>query len=96
MPETTIVAHVFAKTDHVDHVKSELEKLIPLTRNEPGCLQYELHRDRADPSHFLFYERWESPAHLQVHMKSDHVKAYLQAAEGAVREVLLYETDGIH
>ena len=55
MANLTIVAHVIAKPESVELVKAELKKLIPITRQEEGCLQYDLHRDNDDPNHFLFY-----------------------------------------
>ena len=50
----TIVAHIHAVPGKEELVQSELEKLVPITRKEAGCLQYDLHRDNDDPTHFLF------------------------------------------
>lgn len=87
----TIVAHVHARPDHVDRVKAELEKLVPITRAEAGCLQYDLHQDNENPAHFLFYENWESRALWQAHMNAPHLTAYMKATEGAVAAFTLNE-----
>ena len=91
MPQLTIVANIHANPDQVDLVKSELEKLIPPTRAEQGCIQYDLHRDNADPAHFMFYENWESRDLWQAHMDNQHLKDYLDATEGAVEEFTVNE-----
>ncbi len=54
MAQLTIVANITAKSDQIDLVKSELEKLIDITLAEEGCLQYDLHQDNENPSHFFF------------------------------------------
>ena len=87
----TIVAHITAKSDQIELVKSELEKLIDTTRNEAGCLQYDLHQDNENPAHFMFFENWETRDLWQVHMNNQHLKDYLSATEGAVEDFKLFE-----
>uniref|UniRef100_UPI004048D7C0 putative quinol monooxygenase n=1 Tax=Shewanella sp. TaxID=50422 RepID=UPI004048D7C0 len=53
MSKLTIVATIIAKADKVDLVKSELLKLIDVTRAEEGCINYDLHQDHANPGHFF-------------------------------------------
>lgn len=91
MSKLTIVANIHAHPDRIDLVKAELEKLVPITRGEKGCLQYDLHRDNSNPAHFMFYENWESRELWQTHMAAPHLAAYMQATEGAVVEFVLNE-----
>lgn len=91
MSKLTIVAHIHANADKIDLVKSELEKLIPTTRAEEGCIQYDLHQDNVHPTHFMFYENWESRDLWQAHMNNQHLKDYMAATEGAVAEFTLHE-----
>ena len=91
MSKLTIVAHIKARSDKTDLVKSELEKLISITRAEPGCIQYDLHQDNDNPAHFLFYENWESRALWQDHMNAQHLKDYMSATEGAIDHFTLNE-----
>ena len=95
MSKLTIVANIHANPDKIDLVKTELEKLIPITRAEKGCLQYDLHQESENPTHFLFYENWESRDLWQAHMKAPHLVAYLEATEGAVSEFTLHEMSHI-
>ncbi len=96
MPKLTIVAHIRANPNKIDLVRSELEKLIPITRAEAGCIQYDLHQDNADPAHFLFYENWESRELWQSHMGNKHLKDYMTASDGAVDEFTLFEMSYIN
>lgn len=91
MAKLTIVANITAKEDKIDLVKAELEKLIPITRAEEGCINYDLHQDNENPAHFLFYENWESRELWRQHMESQHLKDYLGASEGAVEEFTVNE-----
>ena len=91
MPKLTIVAHITAKPDKVELVKAELEKLIPTTRAEPGCLQYDLHQDNEDPAHFMFYENWKSRDLWQDHMNAPHLSRFLAATDGAIEDLTLHE-----
>ncbi len=91
MSKLTIVANIKVAPDKLDLVKAELEKLIPITRAENGCLQYDLHQDNENPEHFLFYENWESRELWQTHMSAPHLAAYMEATEGAVAEFTINE-----
>ncbi|QQS55204.1 MAG: antibiotic biosynthesis monooxygenase [Candidatus Competibacteraceae bacterium] len=91
MTTLTIIANIHANPDQIDRVKAELEKLVPITRAEKGCLQYDLHRDNEDPAHFMFFESWESRELWQAHMNAPHLAAYMKATDGAVAEFILNE-----
>ncbi|MGF1764600.1 putative quinol monooxygenase [Aliivibrio kagoshimensis] len=91
MSTLTIVASIVAKPDSIELVKSELLKLIDLTRAEPGCLQYDLHQDNNNPAHFVFYENWLSHERLQAHLASQHIANYSAATQGSVESFVLNE-----
>lgn len=91
MTKLTIVANIRANPDQIALVKAELEKLVPITRGEKGCIQYDLHRDNSDPAHFMFQESWESRELWQIHMSAPHLAAYMKATDGAVAEFTLNE-----
>lgn len=86
MAALTVVAKVVAKSEAVAALKAELIRLIAPTRQENGCLEYRLHQDNQEPSVFIFYETWESPACLEQHMNSPHFKTYLAAVDGMIAE----------
>jgi len=91
MTKLTIVANIKANADKVDLVKAELLKLINITRAEAGCINYELHQDNTNPTHFMFYENWETRELWQTHMANQHLADYMAATESAVAEFTLNE-----
>lgn len=86
MPPVTVVAKVVARKEALDRVMPELLKLVPLTRQESGCIEYNLHQDNENPAVFIFYETWESAAALEQHMNSKHFKAYIAAVDGMIED----------
>ena len=91
MSQLTIVANIHVKPEHVEQVKAELLKLIPITRAEEGCIQYDLHQSNDKPAHFMFFENWSSRALWQTHMNAPHLSAYMAATEGLVAEFTVAE-----
>jgi quinol monooxygenase YgiN len=48
------------------------------SRQEPGCIEYHMLRDKQDPTLFMFYEIWASKAHLEVHAALPHMAEFAQ------------------
>ncbi|WP_194790020.1 putative quinol monooxygenase [Pseudomonas sp. UFMG81] len=46
------------------------------SRQEPGCIEYHMLRDKADPSLFVFFEVWASQAALDVHSALPHMAEF--------------------
>lgn len=80
----TIVANIHAKPEKTELVKTELQKLIKTTKSEKGCINYDLHQYNENPTHFMFYENWESRDLWQIHMNAPHLVEYMVATDGAV------------
>ena len=87
----TILAQITAAPGKETLVHGELEKLVPITRAEAGCIQYDLHVDNEAPGFFVFYENWESRELWQTHMNAPHLAAYMAATDGAVDSFVLNE-----
>ncbi|HEX9079285.1 MAG TPA: putative quinol monooxygenase [Desulfuromonadaceae bacterium] len=86
MPVVTVVATLVAKEAAVELVRTELLKMIEPTRQEPGCLEYRLHQDNADPRLFVFYENWQDQASLERHIATPHYTRYAAAVADALAE----------
>jgi quinol monooxygenase YgiN len=91
----TIIAKIEASLDQIVLVKAELEKLIEPTRQEEGCLQYDLHQDNERPEIFVFYENWKTRELWQAHMNNEHLKEYMLNTQGAVASFTLNEMSRI-
>lgn len=81
-PTLRVVARLAAFPDKVAELKSLLLSIIEPTRQEQGCIKYELLQNQADPTDFTFVEEWESAALLEVHLASTHIQAAVQQLDG--------------
>lgn len=54
---------------------------IAKTRQERGCLQYDLSQDPSAPESYLLYERWNNLDDLKAHLASEHIAAMQKATE---------------
>jgi quinol monooxygenase YgiN len=93
----TVVAALKAQPDKEARLRQELLNLIPTTRQEPGCLNYDLHVATDNPAHFLFHENWTSKQHLDDHLAQPHLTAFLAQAGTLLAEppqITLWEKIG--
>lgn len=84
--KVTIVARMRAKDGMEEQVRQELMSLVPQTRSEEGCINYELHQAAEDKALFMFYENWHSKEDLDKHFEMPHLKAFLGKAEEVLAE----------
>ncbi len=85
-----VIAHLIALPEKVEELKSLLLSIIEPTRQESGCIKYELLQNNNDPTDFTFVEEWESndllDAHLDdlldAHLASAHIQEGLRKLEG--------------
>ncbi len=87
----TVIARILAKPEKREFVKTELLKLIDITRAEEGCIDYILHQDNNNENLFLFYENWENKELWQAHINNAHMVAFIQATEGTLAEFIVHE-----
>lgn len=70
--------HVLALFTAAPGKEKELERaliaLIEPTRNEAGCIRYDLVRGLGKSAEFAFIEEWESAEHLDAHSQTAHVR----------------------
>ncbi len=84
-----VVARVIALPGKVEQVKSVLFALVEPTRQEEGCITYELWQNQEDPTDFTFVEEWQNQAMLNAHLASAHI----EAAESQLDSLLASEPD---
>ena len=56
--------------DDIEEVCGLLVEQGRLSRQEPGCLRFEVYHSQADPQVFILNERWESPEALDIHREA--------------------------
>jgi quinol monooxygenase YgiN len=82
----TVVATLKARPGQEETLRQELLALIPATRAEAGCLNYDLHRATDNPALFLFHENWTSKADLDAHLAKPHLQNFLAKAADLLAE----------
>ena len=70
----TIIARFKVKPGMEAQVKQNLLDMIAPTCAEEGCITYDLHQDKQDPSVFVLYEIWQSQAALDFHLETPYFK----------------------
>ena len=95
MAQLTIIATIHARSGHEKEVFAGLRSLIGPTRAEDGCVRYDLHCDLEDPTRFVFYETWESEAHLARHLESEHVTANRERTGPWIEELVLQRLERV-
>lgn len=69
-----VVAHLHAKPGSEGRLREVLESFVGPTRQEEGCLRYDLFVDLDHPHKFTFIEEWSSRAALEKHGQSAHIQ----------------------
>ena len=73
----TLVIHLKVKEGSEEKLEAAFAKAVKVTRQEKGNRAYDLNRDTKTPTAYLVYERWQSVAALEAHLKSSHITALL-------------------
>lgn len=88
----TVVAEMKAKPGQEAKLREALIALVAPTRQEEGCVQYDLHEKTDEPGRFVFYENWVSADHLTRHSASAHIQAFRSRAGDLLGEPARIET----
>lgn len=72
----TVVAYMKAAPGREDDLRQALTALVEPTSKEEGYVTYDLHEGTDEPGRFVFYENWESAAHLDAHLDTPHLEAF--------------------
>ena len=82
----TVLAQMKAKPGKEAEVRRELLSLVAPSRQDEGCLNYDLHQSTENPALFVFHENWTSRAHLDRHLQKPDLKAVLARVGQMVAE----------
>ena len=73
----TVIATISSKNIDADVVLTALENLQKYSRQEVGCLRYELSvKGDAQQTTYLVSEQWASDEHFEAHKNEPHFKAF--------------------
>jgi len=84
-----------AKEGQEETIRRVIEKMTPLSRQEPGCLFYQAQHSTDDPRLFFLYEQYRDAAGYEAHMVTPHFEQYVKGEaipNLESRERAFYET----
>jgi quinol monooxygenase YgiN len=76
-------------------IRDVLETMTPLSRAEPGCLQYQAQVAVDDPRLFFLYEQYADAAAVEAHRSTPHFQRHVMGEaipSLESREVKVFET----
>jgi (4S)-4-hydroxy-5-phosphonooxypentane-2,3-dione isomerase len=78
----TVIVSLRVKPDMVDRFLEVMgENSRASRRDEPGCLRFDVHRDKDDPNHFLLYELYaDEQAFTEAHRGAPHYQTWRAAS----------------
>lgn len=86
MSVLNIIAVIKAKAGKESETKQALQSIVGPTRDEKGCIDFDLYQATDDPSSFMFYENWTTRDALDAHMQTPHIQAFGQKAGDLLAE----------
>ena len=84
--QITVIARLKAKPGAEKRLEDLLKSLVEPTRREPGCINYDLHRDLEETGVFYFYENWRSDKDLERHFQTPHLASLQEIAPEVLAE----------
>jgi quinol monooxygenase YgiN len=69
-----VVLGLTAKSDKVNELRSVLLELAAQSRQETGCVHYDVLQNTVDRCDFALAEEWTTEAALDAHLKTQHVQ----------------------
>ncbi|MBY3252304.1 antibiotic biosynthesis monooxygenase [Rhizobium laguerreae] len=77
MAELTNVAYFTAKPGRSQYLGAELLQLVTPSRNEEGCLRYEIHQSNDVADVWMVLEDWRHASDFKLHMSTNYVQAFM-------------------
>ncbi|MFC0522138.1 putative quinol monooxygenase [Pontibacillus salicampi] len=90
MEQISITAVFTPKEGKADALQSELKKAQKASRQEPGCLQYDLHQSIDDDT-LVLHELYENNEAVQQHINSEHYQEYRKNTEDLLASRNVYK-----
>ena len=67
-----LMAQNEVKLEYLSEALNLYKELVQKTREESGCIKYDLYVDEKNENHFTFFEEWRDEKALEAHRNSEH------------------------
>ena len=98
MSTVSVIVRIQLSAESAPAYGEAAKAVVAATREEAGCQWYGIATDVTDPCVVWISEQWASQAHLDAHLKTPHVAAFLEACaalEILDMEVRRYEVSSV-
>ncbi|MES2161024.1 MAG: putative quinol monooxygenase [Pseudomonadota bacterium] len=82
MQGLTVIAILTATPGHDAVLKAALERIVPPTRAEAGCLRYDPHHDLEQPGRYVIVEAWRDAEAHALHLATPHFLELVKSIDG--------------
>ena len=78
----TVFATIPVKSEHLDDARAAVAAIVPQTRAEPGCEQFEPYRAADGSPNLYIFERWADRSAFDFHHAQEYTQAVFAKYEG--------------
>lgn len=71
-----VIATLTIKPGTLDDLLATVMPFIDATRNEAGCISYDLNQSMTNENQLVFVERWKSRDDLNLHFNAPHMTVW--------------------
>jgi quinol monooxygenase YgiN len=82
MKDLLVVATITAREGNQALVRAALERIVPPSRAEAGCLRYDLNLDLGNHASFVMLEAWRDEEALAAHEATPHFQELVSTIGG--------------
>lgn len=76
-----LMARLKVKADKIEEAKTAALAIVEPSRNEPGCINYDVHQTIDDPTVFLWHETWANQQAIDEHFEMSYFKEFAATVE---------------
>ncbi len=84
--KVVLFARLKVKADKIEEAKSAALKIVADSRNEAGCINYDIHQSVEDESLFFWHETWANKAALDEHFATTFFGEFFKVVEEIAAE----------
>lgn len=85
MSKVTLSGHIEVPAVELANITVALERHMALTREEPGCIVFEVVQDSEEPTMFSVYEEFVDQAAFDAHQNRVLTSSWSEATKNVVR-----------
>ena len=82
-----LFARLQVKADRIEQLKTAALKIVADSRNEAGCVNYDVHQSIEDETLFFWHETWANKAALDEHFATPFFGEFFKTVEAVAAEL---------